>query len=488
MKRYLPFAMLLICNALFAQQALDTNTFSTDQTITYDHVGPGFLTLKFGSGQYQIKKYNSAKQEVAVQTIALQLPVANTSFYGLRFFPNSTKCLIIAKNRINPTWPIGINGPYAYHFVVYDYQSQQVLANQVDTFNILNLKIVPHTSSSFYMIHTERTLSTETEMLKCYLLNDNLQYAYINTIPMSMVASYGFLDECYMESDGDRTFVMTRAEAGFYMTEQYDEYFNLVQTETATGYAQNLGPNLAQGIGQHLLYKRLNSDSILIINQYRDNQFNFTWEIGWWKSPLQPLSDTIFKAPLFDTSLELGNTYATGANRVLLDPQARQILIFAAPVNSQVNDLYYERIYYFDYQFNLLCEDSMSLPDIYSKYGLALVDQQSYLAHYQTASIEFKPVYCQASILPTQDPPEADSNEPTQLVLYPNPSGGAFQIVNPDKALSKISIYTSIGNKLREIESSDELIQVELLGLPKGLYQLQLDQNGQTQLVTIMIQ
>lgn len=488
MKRYLPILMMLICNAFFAQQVLDTTAFSTDQALTYDHAGPGFLTLKFGSGQYEIKHYDGTKQVVAIQTIALQLPEANTSFYGLRFFPNTTKCLIVAKNRINPTWPIGINGPYAYHFIVYDYQSQQVLANQVDTFNILNLKIVPHTSSSFYMIHTERTLSTETEMLKCYLLNDNLQYAYINTIPMSMVASYGYLDECYMESDGDRKLVMTRAEAGFYMTEQYNEYFDLVQTETATGYAQNLGPNLVQSLGQHLMYKRLNSDSLLIINQYRDNQFNYTWELGWWKSPLQPLSDTIFKAPLFDPSLELGNTYATGANRVLLDPYARQILVFAAPVSPQVNDDYYQRIYYFDYHFNLLCEDSMSLPEIYSKYGLFNVDGQSYLAHYQTAAIEFDPVFCQSSALPTQDPPLTETNEPTQLVLYPNPSNGIFQINNPDQVLSKISVYTSIGNKMREIESSEKLIQIELLGLPKGLYQLHLEQSSNVQQAAIMIQ
>lgn len=488
MKRYIPFVMMLICNALFAQQVLDTNAFSTDPAITYDHPGPGLLTLKFGSGQYQIKHYNGAKQEVANQMIALQLPVSNTTFYGLRFFPNSTKCLIVAKNRINPTWPIGINGPYAYHFVVYDYQSQQVLANQVDTFNILNLKMVPHNSNSFYMIHTERTLPTETEMLKCYLLNDDLQHTYINTIPMSVAAGYGYLDECYMESDGDRTLIMTKAQPGVYLTEQYDEYFNLVQTETASGYAQTLGPNLVQSLGQPLLYKRLNNDSVLIVNQYRDNQFNYTWEIGWWKSPLQPLSDTIFKAPLFDPSLDLGNTYSSGANRVLLDPQAHQILIFAALMNSQVNDAYCERIYYFDYQFNLLCEDSMFLPDIYSKYGLYNVDGQAYLAHSLAASVEFDPVFCQVSAMPTQDPPFTESEDQTQLIPYPNPSNGKFQISNPDKVLSKISVYTSIGNKLRQIESSDELIQVELLGLPKGIYQLHLEQSGNTQQVTIMIQ
>jgi len=75
-----------------------------------------------------------------------------------------------------------------------------------------------------------------------------------------------------------------------------------------------------------------------------------------------------------------------------------------------------------------------------------------------------------------------------KLLVFPNPSGGIFNIIN--RSFETLKIYNQIGQLINDsnLELADEIISVNLDGLPKGNYQIVASNKDQSFVSTILLQ
>ncbi|MEN9700025.1 MAG: Secretion system C-terminal sorting domain, partial [Bacteroidota bacterium] len=314
------------------------------------------------------------------------------------------------------------------------------------------------------------------EVLDFYSFDLTGQRTYLNTISES--SPYYMLEDAMIESDGDRMVLLTRIYDGLYRTETYNEYFSLVTTEEAQTNSLNFY--------SLMLHQRLNADSVLIIRQHEDwLTRNFQWEFEWWKSPNALIRQKYMNTDTYTNQLDYGNTYRSGYSEAILDTLHRQILVYAYESSSSQTSEYARRIYYYDYDFNVLCIDSMLLPDWASRYQLMTLDGQSYFSYYNQTSTAFHPIHCGST---QQEAPQDTSSVAEALVIYPNPSNGLFYVANASHLPTLIRIFSLQGTLLYEDYSSEELIVLDVHALTNGTYSLQLQTPIQTQTQTIYIE
>jgi hypothetical protein len=482
MKSFYFLFVLLINGVLFGQSILDSTTFSKNFAMVIDTEGPGFFTMKTSNGTYEFEHFDGQKQIVATQAHSTGLTVANTSFCGVYLYPNTTHCLIVSKNRVNPLSPIGNNGYYAYSFLRYDYAAHQTLTFKVDTFHIVEGALTPHKSDEMYVFHAERDNHYAAFQIKGYILDTNLNLRLINADVQSDFANYGIMDLCHMHSDGNQALTFTIAGPGAYQTEVFDQDLNKLFEENTLTYAND-------GTSQPILYQKLNADSVLIFNQHRNSAFKFIWELSWWKSPTQGIQDTVFEAPEYQLNEYYGHTYTTSARHVVLDTIGRQIIILATRGNQQENLTENQHIYYYDYDFNLICEDSLVLPDVFNRFCTTTIDNAVYLSQYNDTAVLYHPLSCGGLSPQTPPQPQAvDSTVQSTLTIFPNPSNGIFMVANPEQKATQLRVLSNLGIELLFVVSEQSEISIDLSAYPGGIYFLESEQDGQLSLQTLMLE
>ncbi|MFM7005752.1 MAG: T9SS type A sorting domain-containing protein [Flavobacteriales bacterium] len=482
MKQFYLLIILLSQCSLWGQSILDSIAFTKSPAMVIDAQGPGFFTLHTENGFYQFEHFDGQKQLVASHQYPTGLTVTNTTFCGVYHYPQTNNYLIVSKNRVNPNSPLGTNGYYAYSFVRYNYEDQQVITAKVDTFHLVEQAIVAYQSNEMYVFQAKRDNQTSPEQIYGYVLDTNLNLRLINADVSSYFARYGMMDLCQMETKADSTLLFTIALPGAYQTEQYDQALNLIQEQSAATYENN-------GTSQPVLYQRLNADSIFIFHQHRNANFKFIWELGWWQSPTVAIHNTLIAAPNYNENELYGNTYSTFSSKVVLDTVGRQLIILATRSNQIENQAYFQHIYYYDFNFNLICEDSLVLPDTFNRFTVCTIDDAVFLGQYNDTAVSYHPLGCGLfSSQSTEAPQNLDSVVLNLSNVFPNPSTGIFILANPDLLTTHLRVLNNQGLEVYQIATQEAEVYIDLGNFPSGIYFLESQQEGQISVQTLMLE
>lgn len=482
MKQLYLFIILLSQFNLWGQSILDSTTFTKSPAMVIDAQGPGFFTLHTENGYYQFEHFDGQKQMVASHQYPTGLTVTNTTFCGVYHYPQTNNYLIVSKNRVNPNSPLGTNGYYAYSFVRYNYEDQQVINSKVDTFQLVETAIVSRSIDEMYIFQAKRDHPTSPKQIYGYAIDTNLNLRLINADVSSYFARFGMMDLCQMETKADSTLLFTVALPGAYQTEEFDQNLNLIQEESAVTYQNN-------GTSQPVLYQRLNADSVLIFHQHRNANFKYIWELGWWQSPTAAINDTLIAAPNYNENEQYGNTYSTFGSKVILDTVGRQLIILATRSNQIENQAYFQHVYYYDFDFNLICDDSLVLPDAFNRFTVCTIDDAVFLGQYNDTAVSYHPLGCGLySSQSTETPQNLDTAVLNLLNVFPNPSDGIFIMTNPELLTTHLRILNNQGIEVYQTETQEGEVQIDLSHLPSGIYFLESEQEGQISVQTMMLE
>lgn len=335
-----------------------------------------------------------------------------------------------------------------YEFTKFNLTSHLFTGNVVDTFSCYNIHLVEIGDTSMYLIAAENTQGEPLKKYTTYALNSSME--------MNLVAP----------SDSMSTVLMFWKEYVFddtiFRLHSVSNYLVLDKFTTDISFIESLSISTSTVDDFNSIFFReiVNKDSLLVITLGETNSnYSRHWQFKWLDLSLNNIHEVEIEAPRFAID---NDYYQLNFDNIEIDQVNKRILILGTYWPSATSTDTPQKLFLFDFDFNLICEISMKLGD-YSKNSLISLHDLVYL---RVSDQDEDLLYRLGCHLLGMDQIESNFS----VEIYPNPATTEIYVSNPESKLLTIELITLEGKQISKTTEQSSFQTLDLTDLQVGIY------------------
>ena len=456
--KILLFVFVIILENSFAQNIY---TIQKD-AIIYDLPGGDFLTAKHINNKTLLTHIGLTGNVIWEDSLAFQLNIDNTYFCWIAGFKNSDEYIISMMKDLSPnTFPWGgnqnDNDTLIYQFSKLKLSTHQFIAHLIDTFETQGIsRPIEFSDNSIILTPLDQSLGISPyinlasfSLAPAMTLNPIAPISSV-TIHEAPWSAYKFNDSIYLHQSQEFSHDISK----------YDSNFNLLQDNYAV---ITTGEDWNRAFYQNTI----SYDSIFVFTQGTTGGSPYAeWRMDWRKMDLSEINHTIISSPIIPNT---NWNYRTSFDKIAVDKTNRTILVLANEDGANGVDMI-QKIFIYDYSFNLLCEMPITI-GFKSTNTLVELNNRVYLKTINLTNSELVLVDCQM----------ANTTEvfyQNELLVYPNPTAGKIYVTNNKQATLSITLLSSEGKVINFKQNNNLIVDLDVTEVKNGIYILSIEYEG----------
>jgi hypothetical protein len=446
MKTLLLFLLLISLNVR-AQSDYDIDKNAT----IYDISNGELLTAVVINDTIFIKHLDTNGDLIWQDFLTFSPQFTPVHFNEITRFKNTDEYIISALADVSPQTPYLQNyqtDTLIYEFTKLNLANHTFTGNLVDTFSCYATHLVEVKDTSLYLLVASNTVSPNQYKYTTYSLNPSLEINLVAPLDSMSCAMQFWTEYVY-----DDTMYRLHNISHFLNIDKYTADISLIQSIFTS-------VSTSEYFNDIFFRKPINKDSLFIFTEGRANGFmSKHWKMNWFDLNLNSLHSAEFETPKFSAGSDY---YSVNFNAIEIDQINKQILVMATYWLTTTSSNNPQKIFVYDYNFNLVCEIPVKIgrDDINS---LISLNNRVYLkVSNPTEDLLFE---LNCNLLGMD---EFASN--FKFELFPNPAESNINLSNPESKELTISLLTPDGKQISEMTEQASLISIKLNHLPSGIY------------------
>lgn len=446
---------LLIFTLLFTVNGFSQNTYTLEKGATiYDIPGGEFLTSVMKNDTAYIKHYDVSGNVIWENFLVFATASSPTYFGGITRFKDTDDYVINLLKPLTSSGNFFVNDTLVYQFTKLNLANHSFTANLIDTFYSKGISLVEWRDTSMYLFVNDYTFNGSYVERKhaTYSLNSSLNKTFV--APKDSISTYPYICSFHVFED---TIYKYQEVSDFHFMDKYSADISLKNSYYASTTTN-------QYLSTNYFEKIMNKDSIFIFTQ--GNNPSVRWSMNWLNLNLNPISKLEFSSPKTDNFIYDGSRYEISTSNVGIDRINKRIYVLAKHVFSSFSSNNPQKIFVYDYNFNLICELAVSI-GTENLNSLVSLNDLVYLKVKNTNFDYLTILNC--DILST-----GNISANNEFKIYPNPTSANVFISNPENKLLTTVVFEINGKQLSRISKQEELISIDMTGLPSGVYLIEI--------------
>lgn len=444
--KILLFVVVSVLGKAFAQNSY---TIPKEAKI-YDLPGGDFLTAKHINNKTHLTHIGQTGNVIWEDSLAFQINLDTTYFCWIAGFKNSTEYIVAMMSDLTPNtfpWIGSANDTLVYQFSKLNLSTHQFTAHLIDTFETQGItRPIEFSENSIILTPANQTPGVSPLL---NLIGFSLDPTLLLTplAPISEVVISPAAWSPYLIAD---TIYIHQSQEFFHTIGKYSTNFDLIQDNFAE---MTTGEDLNRAYYQNLI----SYDSILVFTQGTTSGNPSTkWRLDWRKMDLTEINHASFASPIIPNTTW---NYRTSFDKIAVDKTTKTIMVLANEEGAGNVNLI-QKIFIYDYSFNLLCEIPITLGNKSSN-TLVELNNRVYLKTVNFTNSELILVTCEMANT-------IENLFQSELLVYPNPTADMLYFeVQGIEELQSVALFDLNGKQKDVVFFSNSL---DIKEVPSGIY------------------
>jgi hypothetical protein len=459
---------VLLITLLLTFTSYSQNNFSIDKDARiYDLPGEDFLTTVIINDKIVVKHYDGNGNIVWSDSLSFIPDISPVYNNKVARFKNTDEYILSAFADPTPEtvfWQTLGNDTLVYQFTKLNLSSHTFTSSIVDTFSCKSVDLLELKDTSIYLFVADNSINTYPFNHATYSLNPSMEKSTI--APLDSITTYPFGWSFYVYGDSIYRY---QSIDSYHAIHKYSTDISLVQTSYAYIYTN-------QDQSKEFFRRSINYDSIFVFTQGQTSGSNLIrWKMNWMDINLNTINTTEFDSPLTPNEI---SRYEITFNNVELDKINKRIFILGRDPYSMAGSGNSQKIFVYDYNFNLICEIPViqgndlinTLISLNDKVYLKVRNNFSEMLYEQSCE------FLNLTIVPNKN----------RFKLFPNPTNSEIHISNSEYNKLSIILLSSDGKQLLKMAGMDPLIKIDLKDHATGIYFVKISDEFKSEVIRII--